>query len=44
MDEITLQLEFEDDDKGQEYEVERICHNKIYTKEADNSQLIRFYY
>ena len=32
VDKKTLQLEFEDDGEGDEYEVEVICDSAVYTK------------
>ena len=43
VDEKILQLEFEDDGKGKEYEVEAICNSAVYAKESESSQLPGLY-
>ena len=44
VDKKTLQLEFEDDIKGKEYEVEVICDSAVYGKESESDQLLGLYY
>ena len=43
-EEKTLQLEFEDDGKGEEYEVEAIRDTAFCAKESDRGQLPVLYY
>ena len=44
VDEKTLQLKFEDNDKGDEYEVEAIRDSTIYAKELESGLLPGLYY
>ena len=44
VDKKTLQLEFEDNGEGEEYEVEAICDNAVYAKESESGQLPGLYY
>ena len=44
VDEKTLQLEFEDDGEGEEYEVEAIRDSAVYAKESESGQLPGLYY
>ena len=44
MDKKTLQLEFEDINKSEEYEVEAIHNCPIYAKEYESGQLLGLYY
>ncbi len=44
LDEITLQLEFEDDGESEEYEVEGIWDRTVYAKESESDQLPGLYY
>ena len=39
-----LQLEYEDNSKGKEYEVEAICDSLVYVMELKSSQLLGLYY
>ena len=39
-----MQLEFENNGKGEKYEVERICDNAVYTKELESGQFFGLYY
>ncbi len=43
MDEMTSRLEFKSDGDGEEYKVEAICDNAVYTKESEG-HLPGFYY
>ena len=40
----TLQLEFEDNGKGEDYEFEAICNSTVYVKESESGQLPELYY
>ena len=44
VDEKTSQLEFEDNDEGEEYEVEAIRDSAVYAKESESGQLPGLYY
>ena len=44
LDKKTLQLEFEDNDKGEEYEVEAICNSTVYIKELESRRILGLYY
>ena len=44
VDEKTLQLEFEDDSEGKEYEIEAICNSAVYAEESESGQLPGLYY
>ena len=44
VDEKTSQLEFEDNHKGKEYQVEAICNNVVYAKDSESGQLPGLYY
>ena len=44
VDQKTLQLEFEDDGKGEEYEVEAIRDSVLYAKKSESGQLPGLYY
>ena len=44
VDEKTLQLEFEDDGKGEEYEFEAFFDSAVYAKESESGQLPGLYY
>ena len=44
VDKKTLQLEFEDDDKGKKYEFEVICNSAVYAKELESGQIPGLYY
>ena len=44
VDENTLQLEFEDDGKGEEYKLEAICDSKVYARESESGPLLGLYY
>ena len=44
VDEKTSQLEFEDNDEGEEYEVEAIRNSVVYAKESESGQLPGLYY
>ena len=39
VDKKTLQLEFEEDGKGEECEIEAIRDSAVYAKESESSQL-----
>ena len=43
VDKKTLQLEFQDDGEGKEYEFEAILNNVVYAKESDSGQLFGLY-
>ena len=43
-DEKTLQLEYENDDEGEEYKFEAIYNSMVYTKESESGQLLGLYY
>ena len=44
VDEKSLQLEFEDNGKGEEYVFEAICNSAVYEKESGSGQLPGLYY
>ena len=44
VDKKTLQLKFEDNNKGEKYEVETICNNGIDVIESESGQLSDLYY
>ena len=44
VDKKTLQLEFEDNDKGKKYKVEVICDSAVNAKEFESGQLPGLYY
>ena len=39
-----MQLEFEDNNEGEEYKVEAICDSAVYAKESESGQLPGLYY
>ena len=44
VDKKTLQLEFQDNGEGEEYEVKTICNSAVYAKESERGQLPGLYY
>ena len=44
VDKKTLQLEFEDNDEGEKYEVEAICNSTVYAKESESGYFPSLYY
>ena len=44
VDNKTLQLDFEDEGEGEEYEVKAICNSAVYAKESESGQLLGLYY
>ena len=44
VDKKTSQLEFEDNDKSEEYEFEAICNSEVYAKESESGQFPSLYY
>ena len=40
----TLQLEFQDNDEGEDYEVEAIRNSAVYAKKLESDQLPGLYY
>ena len=44
VDKNTLQLEFENNDKGEKYEVEVICESAIYIMKSESGTFLGMYY
>ena len=44
VDKKTLQLEFEDNNEGKEYEVDAICKCTVYAKKSKSTQVLGLYY